>query len=64
MKRFAVYGKVYGTKYLGTFEAESPERAEEIAMTKNGGVSLCHQCSREIGDPEISECFAEEVSGE
>ena len=62
-KKFAVYGRVVGTKYLGEFEAESEEAAIEQA-TKNGEdhVSLCHQCSGECEDPEIDEVRVEEAS--
>jgi len=57
--KYHVYGKVVATKYLGAFEADNAEAAEELAMAENGGVSVCHQCAREVGDPEIESCIAE-----
>lgn len=60
MKKWNVYGKVQATKFLGTFEAETAEQAEEMALEKNGHVSVCHQCCREVEDPEIQECIVEE----
>jgi len=64
-KKWDVYGVVLGTKYLGVFEAFSKEEAIEKAL-KSGEfyVSLCHQCSKEISDPEIQSADAEEVTSE
>ena len=61
MAKYAVYGLVSGTKYLGEFEADNKEDAIDAAMQKNGSVSVCHQCSDQIGDAEIIECIAEEM---
>lgn len=58
--KYTVYGKVVGTKFLGTFEAESPEEAEELALANgNYHISVCHQCSREVDDPEIESIIVE-----
>ena len=59
MAKWDVYGKVSATKYLGQYEAETAERAEEMAMEANGHVSVCHQCANEVSDPEIHECIVE-----
>ena len=57
--KYNVYGKVSGTKFLGTFEASSPEEAECAAMKANGSVNLCHQCASECEGPDITECIVE-----
>jgi len=65
MPKFAVYGKVVGTKFLGYFVAETAETAEEaadLAMESDESfVSICHQCADQISDPEIASVEAEEV---
>lgn len=61
MPKFRVYGSVVASKYLGIFEADTKEQAEEMAI-KQASVSVCHQCSNECTDPEIDEVTAEEVA--
>ena len=61
-KRWRVYGIVTGSKYLGEFEAETAEQAEQMAMDESGFVSLCHQCAEECEDPEIHACESFEVT--
>lgn len=63
-KRWRVYGIVTGSKYLGEFEAETAEEAEQMAVNENGYVSLCHQCADECEDPEIHNCEVVEVEEE
>lgn len=63
MKKYAVSAKVSGGKYLGKFEANSKEEAEELAM-QEAFVFLCHQCSSECEDPQITEVIAEEIENE
>jgi hypothetical protein len=53
MPRYRVVGKVAGSKYLGEFEADSPDEAIEKALAENGMVCLCHQCSSECEDAEV-----------
>lgn len=60
MKKFNVYGKVVGTKYLGKFTTNNKQEAINKAE-KISSVSLCHQCSKECEDPEIIDIFAEEA---
>lgn len=62
MPRFKVYGVVTGSKYLGEFEANSKEEAEELALQSNEAyVSLCCECSDECEDPEVTEVEAVEI---
>lgn len=64
MPRYLVYGVVTGLKYLGTFEAETPEAAEDQAIKECGdqlSAHLCHQCGEKIDlDPDITEFKVEE----
>lgn len=61
MKKYRVYGIVTGSKYLGEYEANSKEEAEDMALRKDGHVGLCHQCTSECEDAEIHEVQVEEV---
>ena len=60
MTRWSVVGKVIGSKYLGTFEAETAEEAIDKALGENGSVNLCHKCSSECEDGEVVDAEAEE----
>lgn len=65
MPRYRVVGTVIGSKYLGEFEADTPEEAVEKALdSEECHVSVCHQCSDDISDPEIDEAFAELIEDE
>ena len=59
MAKYSVYGKVVATKFIGEFEADSEEKAIKMAE-EEAYVSICHQCSSEVEDPEVDELFAEE----
>ena len=61
MPKYRVYGAVIGGKYLGEFEADNPEEAEQKALNSEGYVSLCHQCARECEDAEIHEVTVEPI---
>lgn len=62
LKTWNVYGVVTGSKYLGEYQAETKEEAEDMALRDNGGgVSLCHRCSTHIDDPAVESAEAEEV---
>ena len=62
MPKFNVYATVTGGKYIGEFEAETKEKAIEMAQeSDNASVSLCHQCSPECEDPECTEFHADQV---
>mgnify|MGYP000081162469 CR=1 FL=1 len=56
-KLYLVYATVTGSKYLGTYRASS--KKEAIEKAQQNSVSLCHQCSRECQDPELSKFTAE-----
>lgn len=50
MPKYAVYAKTWASQYVGEYEADTPEEAEDMA---EGDVdfSLCHQCANvEISD--------------
>lgn len=60
MSKYRVSGSVVGVKWIGEFEAGSPEEAEEKAWDSDEcNISLCHQCSSECEDGEIDELFVE-----
>lgn len=62
MPRYSIYGSVCGSKYLGDFEANTPEEAKDMALNSEAAtVSLCHQCADECEDPEVVDCVADEV---
>jgi hypothetical protein len=47
--KFRVYGVFTATKFLGEFEADSPEEAEEMAANSDeNSACLCHYCSDQI----------------
>lgn len=60
MPKFSVFGVVSATKYIGEYEAETKEEAEQMAWD-DAYVSICHQCSSEVEDPEITELIVEEI---
>lgn len=58
--KYALYGKVVGSKYLGEVEADSVEEAIEKGYALDTcHVSVCHQCSHDIEDPVIDDITAE-----
>lgn len=60
MPLFRVNATVVGSKYLGEFEADTAEAAEEMALSSGAAsISLCHQCSHHCESPECSEVVAE-----
>jgi len=72
-KKFRVNGAVSGIKYLGCVEGESLEQVQDAVETCDGtypeideasSIYLCHQCSGEVEDPEISEYIVEEDKDE
>ena len=61
MKKYACYGLVKGSKYIGTVEAENEEEAKKKAWDlEEVYISFCHQCSSECEDPEVDEIDVEE----
>lgn len=64
-QKYSVIGVVTGSKYLGEFEASSPEEAIEMALASDGAyVSICHSCSGECDSPEIHSASASPVEDE
>lgn len=60
MAKWAAYGRVCGSKYLGQVEADSEDEAKEKAMRLDSCfVSLCHHCSGECEDPEVDNISVE-----
>ena len=62
--KWRVYGRVHGSKYLGEFEADTRERAEELAAnSEKNHVGLCHACAREfdLNDPSCQEFDSEPI---
>jgi hypothetical protein len=59
MPKFHVTGVVTGSKFLGTFEADTEEEAITMALeSEEAYVTLCHQCSSECEDAEIHDAVA------
>ena len=59
MPKYLVTGVVTGSKHLGTFEAESEEAAADMALESGrASVNLCHQCSSECEDGQITNAIA------
>lgn len=61
MPKFNVYATITGYAYLGEVEAENAEEAQRIAEDEHleASISLCHQCSRKMDDPTITEIVVE-----
>lgn len=61
-KKYRVWGRVVGSKYLGEFEAETSEKALEMALDSDAASpSLCYHCSGECEDPVVEDGVAEEI---
>ena len=63
MPKYNAYGTVVGSTYIGEFEAKNEKEAIEKAQ-RAAGVSLCHECARDISDPEVTEINVELVEDE
>lgn len=57
--KYLVYGKVVGTKWMGTVEAENEKEAMKLANELDSHVSICHQCADEVDSLEVDEIFVE-----
>lgn len=65
MPKFSVLGTVMASKWLGIFEADTPEAAIEKAERSRAiVVSVCHQCADQVEDPEVENLTAEEVDSD
>ena len=59
-KKWHVYAKISGGKYIGTVEAETEADAIKAGWDhNNASVSLCHACSAECEDAEIDKITVE-----
>jgi hypothetical protein len=61
MPKFRVYGEVSAGKFMGTYEASNADEAIELPQNEEGSVSVCHQCAREVDDPQIVRATATNV---
>lgn len=53
-KKFHVYGKVVGTKYLGVVQAKNEDEAErEAENLVDQHIFLCNQCSKQVEGLEV-----------
>lgn len=61
MKKYSVYGKVIGSKFLGTVEAADDHELHEKVqkLEHDAWVSLCHHCAGECEDAEVVETYYE-----
>mgnify|MGYP000247435383 CR=1 FL=1 len=62
--KYNIYARITAGKYLGEIEADSEGAAIDKAYEKFSDsmyISLCHQCSDEMDDPEVDEIIAEEI---
>jgi len=50
--KYQVYGTAVGSCYLGEVEADSLEEAF-VKAWRQAGISLCHECSAKMSDPEV-----------
>jgi hypothetical protein len=63
-KKYNVYGIMTASIFIGEYEAESQEEAEDMAnrdSNANWMPSLCHQCSNEIDLGDVYKTEVEEV---
>lgn len=62
MKRYRATAVIAGGKYLGEVDAENEEQAKEKAWNlPEAFVSVCHQCTDDVGELEIADIDVEEV---
>lgn len=60
LKTYRCVGTVVGGKYLGEVEARSKAKAVQLAWElEQASVSLCHQCSSQVEDAEITKISVE-----
>ena len=61
-KKWDCYATITAGKYLGEVEAETEEEAIEKAENlESCYVSVCHQCSSDVSDPNITDITVELV---
>ena len=61
--KWSVVGSVTASKYLGEFEADTKEEAEQMAIeSEAAAVSICNHCNSECEDPSIESAHASPVT--
>lgn len=61
MKKYAVYEKMYASRFIGMFEAESKDEAISKAEKEDEGFGgLCWQCAGQVDVESSGEYDAEE----
>jgi hypothetical protein len=65
MTKYRIHGGVCGGKYVGEFEADSPNdalrKADDEGLLE---VSVCFQCADEVGDPEMESFTIEDLDND
>lgn len=62
MPKYRVNAVVVGGKYIGEFDAENPEEAEQLAWNSDQcDVSFCWQCTSDCEGAEIEKLCVELV---
>lgn len=64
MKKYAVWAKVGASVKIGEYEAESEEKAVEMAeedKNANWIPSLCHHCAEEIEIGDAYDPYAQDI---
>lgn len=62
-RKWRVGGGVVASTYIGEVEAHTWQEAIEAGYDE-ADLSLCHECSRKISDPEIDHLWAEDDDGD
>lgn len=62
MPKFKAWAYISAGHYLGEYEADTAEEAQQMADDEHLGaaVSICYQCAKEIDEPTISRIDIEE----
>jgi hypothetical protein len=62
MPKYAVYGRYYASKFLGTFEADAAEEALEMGLNSDENyIFVPHGLDCEFGDTTAEDGYVEEV---
>jgi hypothetical protein len=65
MPKYRVYGKVIGTKYLGTFEADNEQEAIEKGLDSDDvSITLYHSYEDQVDGLEVEDARVDLVEGE
>lgn len=62
MPKYEVWGRVVGSKYIGSYEASTEEEAIANALEDGDAyVSVCHSCVGEVNEAVVDELSAEKI---